>query len=168
MLLGSIRGWQELASFSDLWTTAYGRVLGLKVALVLGMLPLSLLSWRRQETRPRTEGVLAVGVVLAAGVLAAFPVPPGRGGDAVSPRPAESQGPPQSRDLTLAREAGTTVVGLSIRPAEPGINDLYVHPASSAAVTSRRLAWSWPRPAPWRTEPCCSRCSVRSWPPAPP
>lgn len=26
-LLGSIRGWQDLDSFADLWTTVYGQVL---------------------------------------------------------------------------------------------------------------------------------------------
>jgi methionine-rich copper-binding protein CopC/putative copper export protein len=128
VLLGSVRGWQELAAFSDLWRTAYGQVLTVKVAMVLAMVPLSLLAWRRRRLHARTEGTLAVTVVVAAAVLAAFPVPPGRAGDEVAEEAGRAtEGLPQPGDLTLAKGAGETVVGLSIRPAEPGINDLYVH-----------------------------------------
>lgn len=128
VLLGSVRSWQELASFGDLWRTAYGQVLSLKVLGVLAMVPLSALAWRRQRPHARSEGTLAVAVIVAAAVLAAFPVPPGRAGDEVAEEAGrEAEGLPQPGDLTLGQAAGDTVVGLSVRPGEPGINDVYVH-----------------------------------------
>lgn len=128
VLLGVVRGIQELAHPADLWTTAYGQVLWAKILAVAAMVPASLLAWRRRRARPRLEGGLALGVALAAAILAAFPVPPGRAGDeAVEQTGRATQGLPQPGDLTLAGEAGDTLVGLSVRPGEPGINDLFVH-----------------------------------------
>ena len=128
VVLGSVRGWQELEAVSDLWTTAYGQVLRAKIVFVLSMLPLSALAWWRRRPHPRTEATLALTVVLAAAVLVAFPVPPSRAGDEVAEEAGRvTEGLPQPDDLTLARAAGDTVVGLSVRPGEPGINDVYVH-----------------------------------------
>ncbi|MBW3619016.1 MAG: copper resistance protein CopC [Actinobacteria bacterium] len=135
VLLGSVRGWQELAHLSDLWSTRYGILLTAKITLVAAMVPLSVSAWRRDRPRPRAEGGLALGVVVLAGALASFPVPPARGDDGQAPDAAtDTEGFPQEGDLTLAEAAGTTVVGLSVRPGEPGINDVYVRlvPATGA------------------------------------
>ena len=128
VVLGLGRAVQELAHPSDLWATAYGQVLWAKTSLVVAMVALSVQAWRRVRHHPRGEGVLAGAVVLLAAVLVAFPVPPGRAGDdPTAAAAADTEGLPQTGDLTLARAVADTVVGLSIRPAEPGINDLFLH-----------------------------------------
>ncbi|MGH7267453.1 MAG: copper resistance CopC/CopD family protein, partial [Candidatus Rokuibacteriota bacterium] len=53
---GILRGFQELSALGDLVATWYGQVLGLKVLAVLGMVPLSVLAWRRVLGTPRLEG----------------------------------------------------------------------------------------------------------------
>lgn len=163
VLSGSVRGWQELAAVSDLWTSAYGQVLGLKVLLVAAMAPLSVLAWRRRRTHPRTEGALAVAVVLAAAVLAAFPVPPGRAGDEASQEVTETQGLPQPGDLTMAGDAGSTVVGMTVRPAEPGINDVYVHlvpPGGSEDAAGRNVLLTVDDGEPQAMNSCGDPCRV--------
>lgn len=128
VVLGIVRGMQELAHLSDLWATAYGQVLLAKTSLVAVMVALSVSAWRRARQHAGGEGLAAAGVVLLAAVLVAFPVPPGRADDdPAAEAAADTNGLPQPGDLTLARTADDTVVGLSIRPGEPGINDLYVH-----------------------------------------
>lgn len=127
--LGSIRGVQELGRFGDLFATPYGQILTFRVALVGAMIPFSLRAWREHRPRPRTEGTLAAGAIAAAAVLVAFPVPPGRS-DEVARASDEQRAAgalPEPGDLTLAEAAGDTVVGLSLRPGEPGINDVFVH-----------------------------------------
>ncbi|HEX9766554.1 MAG TPA: hypothetical protein VGA36_07300 [Nitriliruptorales bacterium] len=92
------------------------------------MAALSWQAWRRARHRPRGEGLTAAAVLVLAAVLVAFPVPPGRAGDDLSAAAAaDTEGLPQRGDLTLARPVADTVVGLSIRPAEPGTNDLLIH-----------------------------------------
>jgi putative copper export protein len=73
-LTGLLRATEQLNDLSDLWTTTYGIVLALKVAGVLLMLGLSGL-WRRGLTDARLEAGVAVGVVGATALLAAFPLP---------------------------------------------------------------------------------------------
>ena len=73
-LTGVLRATEQLNDFSDLWTTTYGIVLGLKVAGVLLMLGVSGL-WRRGLTGARLEAGVTVGVVGATALLAAFPLP---------------------------------------------------------------------------------------------
>lgn len=58
---------------SGLWTTTYGIVLGLKSTGVAIMLVLSVLAWRRGLPVARLEAGLAVLVIAATAVLAAFP-----------------------------------------------------------------------------------------------
>ena len=73
-LTGLLRATEQLHDLSDLWTTAYGVVLSLKVTGVLAMLSLSLV-WRRGRPVAGLEGGFAVLVVGATALLAAFPQP---------------------------------------------------------------------------------------------
>ena len=50
----------------------------MKAGLIALMLPLSAVAWRLRRPRFRFEGTLAVLVVAAAAILAAFPIPPSR------------------------------------------------------------------------------------------
>ena len=118
------------------------------------MVPLSLLAWRRRLA-PRVEAGLAVFVIGAAALLAAYPLPASetvavRAATEQSPQPpsagstspAQSSSPhpdrpppvgqitsalPAPGDLTLGDHAGQILVGLTVRPAEPGPNDLLVY-----------------------------------------
>jgi putative copper export protein len=73
-LTGLLRATEQLHDVSDLWTTYYGIVLTLKSAGVVAMLALSL-AWRRGLPVGRFDGGLAVLVVAATALLAAFPLP---------------------------------------------------------------------------------------------
>src|SRR5207245_9286150 len=81
---------------------------------------------------PRLESAVVVGVTAAAVLLAAYPLPPARLNEAVRAAGIGAQAPglPQVGDLTLGGRAGTTLVGLTLSPGEPGRNDvlLYVLP----------------------------------------
>lgn len=127
--LGVTRGFQELSALGDLVTTAYGQVLGLKVLAVAGMVPLSVLAWRRRGARPRSEATVALAVVVAAGALAAFPLPPQRAAEIEADEGATetSEALPRAGDLTLGGGAGDVLVGLTLRPGAPGLNRLLVH-----------------------------------------
>lgn len=70
-LTGLLRASDQLHDVSDLWTTAYGVVLSLKVAGVLLMLGISFL-WRRGRPVAGLEAGVAVLVVGATALLAAF------------------------------------------------------------------------------------------------
>ncbi|MBW3665362.1 MAG: copper resistance protein CopC/CopD [Actinobacteria bacterium] len=126
---GVVRGAQELASLRDLIATSYGQVLGLKIIAVVLMVPLSLRAWRRRAVTARAEAFLALVAVVAAAVLAAYPVPPRRGAEQahISDEPTATGAFPQDGDLTLGAGAGDTLVGLTLRPGEPGSNDTYVY-----------------------------------------
>lgn len=71
-LTGVLRATEQLHGMSDLWTTSYGIVLVLKAAGVGSMLLLSL-AWRRGLPVSRAEAAVAVLVVAATAVLAAYP-----------------------------------------------------------------------------------------------
>ncbi len=75
-LTGVLRATEQLTSISDLWTTAYGTVLAIKVVGVVAMAAISVLTWRRGVPLARLEAALAVGVMGTSGLLAAFPMPP--------------------------------------------------------------------------------------------
>lgn len=125
---GTLRGTQELAGVGDLATTSYGQVLTLKIAVVAMMLPLSLRAWRRRQARPPVEGALAVVAVAAAAVLAAYPVPPRRAAEDVDAQaPVTVPSLPQDGDLTFGGDTGDVLVGLTLRPGQPGRGDVYVH-----------------------------------------
>jgi putative copper export protein len=74
-LTGVLRASDELHDVSGLWTTTYGEVLGLKSIGVAIMLVLSAVAWRRRIPFARAEAAMAVLVVGATAVLAAFPTP---------------------------------------------------------------------------------------------
>lgn len=71
-LTGLLRATEQLRDLSDLWTTAYGEVLAVKVLFVATMLGVSII-WRRGKPLPRTDAAFAIVVIGATAVLAAFP-----------------------------------------------------------------------------------------------
>lgn len=156
---GVVRGVQELGTPSELVSSSYGIVLLTKVLLVLGMVPLSVLAWGRLVA-PRAEAVLVVAVVGAAALLAAYPLPPGRAGEAESAQKAArtDSALPRGGELTLGGHAGPVLVGLTVRPATPGSNEalVYLLPLEGSArdlpvaleVDGRRVA----------VQPCGDRC----------
>jgi putative copper export protein len=73
-MTGVLRASDQIHDLSGLWTTSYGVVLALKSAGVSVMLVLSVLAWRRGLPVARLEAGLAMLVVAATAVLAAFPV----------------------------------------------------------------------------------------------
>jgi copper transport protein len=126
---GAIEGIQELGGPGALVASPYGRVLLAKILLVALMVPLSFVAWRVRGPRLRIEATLAVGVVAAAAVLAAFPVPPSRLVDEEAARRIAPQATalPREGDLTMADHAGQVLVGLTLRPARPGTNQVLVY-----------------------------------------
>jgi copper transport protein len=138
--LGFVRGLQELASLSDLVGTSYGQVLLAKIVGVVAMVPFSIAAWRRFAPTPRREAILGLVVVGAAALLAAFPLPPGRLAEAEEAgRPRASGALPGERDLTLGGEAGETLVGLTLRPARSGQNEVlvYLMPLGGSSAASQ-------------------------------
>jgi putative copper export protein len=73
-LTGLLRATEQLNDWSQLWSTAYGAVLVLKVAGVLLMVGLSAL-WRRGMAVTRLDGAVAVAVVGCTALLAALTPP---------------------------------------------------------------------------------------------
>jgi len=125
---GVLRGTQEIGHLSDLWGSGYGRVLLAKSASVVVMIPLSILAWRRVIKRARAEAVLAAVVIAAAALLAAFPLPPARLAEAEQAAAAPSVSAlPEPADLTLGSYAGEVLLGLTLRPGEPGKNQVLVY-----------------------------------------
>jgi putative copper export protein len=77
-LTGVLRATEELSNASDLWTTSYGVVLSIKTMGVIVMLALSWLLWRRGLPVARFEAAVALGVIAASALLAAYSLPPGQ------------------------------------------------------------------------------------------
>jgi putative copper export protein len=77
-LTGVLRATEELSKVSDLWSTSYGAVLAMKTAGVVVMLALSWLAWRRGLSVARVEAAIALIVIAATALLAAYPLPPGQ------------------------------------------------------------------------------------------
>lgn len=75
-LTGLLRAAEQLHDLTDVWTTSYGEVLALKVAVVAAMLAVSF-AWRRGRALPRADAALTIVVVGLTALLAAFPVQPG-------------------------------------------------------------------------------------------
>jgi hypothetical protein len=91
--------------------------------------------------RPGSIRSLVIGSVL--GVMAILGGAPGAGGDArpvaaAQAQPGTSPALPQEDDLTLAGAAGSTLIGLTVRPAQPGPNRVlvYVLPLAGPGVAA--------------------------------
>ena len=140
-LTGLIQAIEELSSPLDLLESAYGNVLAVKVFEIGLMLHLSLLAWRRLHPRPRVEATIAVIVISASALLAAFPLPPARFVEAESglAGPEAALALPQPGDLTMGSNAGDSVVGLTVRPGRPGPNTLWVYmlPVAGEAAAAK-------------------------------
>jgi len=138
---GALRGAQEVGSLHELFASSYGDALLVKSLLVVLMVTLSVLAWRRWFVTPRLESGVAIGVIAAAALLAAYPLPPARLAEAerAARGAAEEPGLPLARDLTLGARAGDALVGLTLRPGSPGRNDLYLYvlPLSGEQAGSR-------------------------------
>ena len=126
---GVVRGFQELDTPSDLIRTSYGLVLFLKILAVVVMAQLSWLAWRRVVGSFKAEAAVAFLVVGLAGVLAAYPLPPSRlaEAEAASETAHGVSALPQTGDLTFGGNAGAVLVGLTLRPGEPGRNEVLVY-----------------------------------------
>ncbi|MGH2635135.1 MAG: copper resistance CopC/CopD family protein [Actinomycetota bacterium] len=142
---GAIRGIQEVGGLAALFGSSYGLVLLAKVIVVLVMVQLSVLAWRRIAFFPRAETAAAVLAIGAAALLSAFPLPPGRVAEAEegSPGPAEGSPIPAGEGLTLGSHAGPVLVGLTVQPGKPGPNTLTIFvldldgPEATAALPVR-------------------------------
>jgi copper transport protein len=138
VLMGVVRATEELSKVSDLVSSAYGRVLDVKVLLIAAMLPLSIVAWRRRRPRPRAEASIAVAVIAATALLSSFPLPPARAAqaDADTASSSPNEALPGPTDLTLAGRTLLTLVGLTLRPATPGPNTvwLYFQPLSGGSA----------------------------------
>jgi len=126
---GVIQAIQELGTANNLVGSSYGQVLLVKIGLVALMVPASVVAWRVRRPSLRYEGLLAVFVVAAAAVLAAFPIPPSRliEEEAEHRATPSASARPRSGDLTMGSHAGQILVGLTIRPGRPGANQLVVY-----------------------------------------
>lgn len=126
---GVVRGTQELGRLGELFTSPYGLVLLAKSFGAVLMAQLSILAWRRLLGSPRIEAVVALLVVGAAALLAAFPLPPARVAEAAASGEAAAAGSafPRPGDLTLGSHAGEVLVGLTLRPGDPGPNEALVY-----------------------------------------
>jgi copper transport protein len=132
---GAVNALVELGAVSDLWDSAYGRVLLVKIGLVAAAAGAAYVHVRLRRTgRPegsvwrglRAEVALGAGIVAAAGLLVAFPLPP-RQLDAASDSAARASvcDPcplPQARpdELAVADQAGSLVVAAWVR-RQPGL-----------------------------------------------
>lgn len=128
-LTGLVQATEELGTPVDLLNSSYGNVLGAKVMAIGAMLLLSFLAWRHIRAWPRLEAAAALVVIGASALLASFPLPPARLAEANAERagPEAMLSEPRPDDLTLGSNAGSTLVGLSVRPARPGLNSLLVY-----------------------------------------
>jgi copper transport protein len=141
VLMGVVRATEELSNVSDLVSTTYGRVLDVKVLLIAAMLPLSLVAWRRRRPRPRAEASIAVLVIAATALLSSFPLPPARAAqaDAATASSPPNAALPEPTDLTLAGRTLLTLVGLTIRPAMPGPNTVWLYLSPISGGSARNL-----------------------------
>ena len=73
---GVIGAAEQLKGVEDLWATSYGLVLSAKSAAVLAMVVLSALVWTRRLDFNRFEAALALVVIGASALMAAYPMPP--------------------------------------------------------------------------------------------
>jgi copper transport protein len=138
--LGGVQAALLLGSPGDVLSTGYGRALLVKAVLIAGMVPLSLLAWRRLRVTVRGEAALALLVVAVAALLSAFPSVPREAEEAAEGSPAVAHTgaawAPQPGDVTMGGRAGDTLVGLSVDPGRPGRNHVVAYLAPPPAAGS--------------------------------
>ncbi|HVC76489.1 MAG TPA: copper resistance protein CopC [Candidatus Micrarchaeaceae archaeon] len=129
VVMGVLRATEELSNVRDLINSTYGEVLDVKVLAIAAMLPLSFIAWRRRRPRPRAEGLIAVVVIAATALLSSFPLPPARAAqaDTAAVPSSVNQALPSPTDLTLPGRTTATLVGLTVRPAKPGPNTIWLY-----------------------------------------
>jgi copper transport protein len=125
---GVVQALQQVGTVSSLLGSSYGQVLGIKMLAVAAMVPLSVRAWRRRPVL-RTEAALGLTAVALAALLAAYPLPPARlaRAEAQARQPAPDPALPRPGDLTMGGHVGPVLVGLTVRPAAPGRNDLLIY-----------------------------------------
>jgi copper transport protein len=127
-VFGIFEASKELDGLHSLFDSKYGLVLEVKVLAIGVMLVLSVLAWRR-VIAPRSEGAPTLVAIVAAVVLAGLPGVPAREAAAALAARTVPADPalPRPGDLTLGGRAGDVLVGLTLRPARPGRNDVFVY-----------------------------------------
>lgn len=161
VVFGGLRAFQELAAPVDLVATSYGRVLLVKVVAVAVMVPLSWRAWRRRHTHPGIEAGLGISVVLAAALLAAYPLPPARLAEAEAVAEGSQAAFPRDGDLTLGSDTGRTLIGLTLRPGRPGPNQVLVYfapPGGEKAAVATDVEIQVDGQDPIRLERCGTAC----------
>ncbi len=138
MVMGVLQATELVGYWDGLVSTAYGRTLLVKSALITGMIGLSVLALRRRPM-VRAEAILAVIVVLTATMLTAFPVVPKEAREAAEENSPSRTSPqaavmfPRAGDLTIAGRAGDTLVVLTVRGNKAGHDQLYAYVAPATA-----------------------------------
>jgi copper transport protein len=137
--LGVIQAVTNVGDASALLTTAYGRLLVIKAAGVTAIVPLSVLAWRHRRVHLRAEAAIGIVVVAAGALLASYPVPART--DTASPpaTPVVVAALPRGDEFTLGGQAGQTLVGLTLDPAIPGMNQVTVYVANDGVSPAQRL-----------------------------
>lgn len=129
-LTGLFSSLVELPGMASLWTTAYGRVLLLKLGLVLlamglalfnnrlvhGRLPWLVPRFKRQVT---TEAILGLGIMLSVATLV----------QTVTPRSLESEAGNRQPDLpfSIVSRVDDLSIHLQVTPNQVGVNRFLVH-----------------------------------------
>jgi copper transport protein len=136
VITGALRAIEELPSPAELFTSAYGRMILVKTALLV---PIAVLAWRNRRAvaegrlgdlvrTARAEVGLAGGALLAAAVLGALAPP-------VITRAVAPRG------LLATGSSGATAIRLTALSAEPGPNRFSLH-VSGAAPSRARLRFT--------------------------
>lgn len=137
VVTGALRAAEELPAPTDLVTTAYGRMILVKVALVVPIATLALRNRRAVTGRRlgrltgtgRAELAIAAGALLSAGVLGAL-------------APPFAADPAGSRGLVAAGRAGDTAIRLTTASPEPGPNRFVLHVDTGAPPARARLRFT--------------------------
>jgi copper transport protein len=137
VVTGALRAVEELPAPTDLVTSAYGRMILVKVGLVVPIATLALRNRRavtagrsdRLARTGRAELVVAAGALLSAGVLGAL----------APPIDAGAAGP---RGLHAAGRTGATAIRLTTTSPEPGPNRFVLHVDAGAPPARARLRFT--------------------------
>jgi copper transport protein len=127
-IFGVLEATKQLDGMHSLFHSDYGRVLQVKLVAIAVMVALSALAWRR-IIAPRLEGTVVAIAIGAAVLLSGMPGVPARQAAAEAAARATPRDPalPRPGDLTLGGHIGSTLIGLTVRPAQPGRNDVFLY-----------------------------------------